>query len=252
MDNATVHKLKTITSQFYATCADSFSATRQKAWSGWQQIADLISKNSSENLQFTDLACGNFRFEKFIQDDFKDKKTIKFSCVDNCLDLSANKVQNAKFIECDIIDCLLNDSSLSNLELEPADYLVSFGFMHHIPSRKLRLKFLNEAMSLIKNGSYLIVSFWQFLKNDSLKQKANKKTDLAIHTYNIDNKELEDGDCFLGWQDKENIFRYCHNFSNEEIDSYIEYLSKFGRLHTSFEADGKSDDLNFYIVMQKY
>ena len=251
MDNATVHKLKTMTSQFYATCADSFSATRQNAWTGWQKVAGLISKNSSENLQITDLACGNFRFEKFIQSETESKKSISFSCVDNCMSFGCEKPQNTIFTECDIIDCLQSGSSFSSLELQPAEYLVSFGFIHHIPSKNLRLLFLKEALSLVKNEGFLIVSFWQFLKNGSLKHKAEAKHSLAIQSYGINKEELESGDCFLGWQDKNNIFRYCHNFSIEEINFYIEYLSEFARLHTSFEADGKSDDLNYYIVMQK-
>ena len=275
MDKTTAHILCDINTAFYHNNAPSFSVTRTEPWHGWKECARLfeehgtVTANNASKASVFDLACGNLRFEEYLCERFP-QASFSFFAVDNCEPLLptinpfvnnvgflSNPRCNLRFQNLDVVNALLNkmeplDSFFQKSPCENlCDVSVSFGFMHHIPSRKLRLKFLNEAMSLIKNGSYLIVSFWQFLKNDSLKQKANKKTDLAIHTYNIDKKELEDGDCFLGWQDKENIFRYCHNFSNKEIDSYIEYLSKFGRLHTSFEADGKSDDLNFYIVMQK-
>ena len=251
MDNAIVHKLKTMTSQFYESCAESFSATRQNAWNGWHKVCDLIAESTNENLQIIDIACGNFRFEKFIQNELGARKNVNFSCVDNCLPLSTDAPANVNFKECDIISALENGTSFTELNFVPADYLVSFGFMHHIPSEKLRLRFLEYALSCIKPGGYLIISFWQFLKNPSLARKANEKRAAALQAYKIDDSQLEDGDCFLGWQESTKLFRYCHNFTDEEVYSYIKKLPSNIKLLTSFNADGKQDDLNLYIVIQK-
>ena len=61
---------------------------------------------------------------------------------------------------------------------------------------------------------------------------------------------FDQGDRLLGWQDRQDSFRYCHHFSGAEIDALA--ASVAGRAHpiARFRADGRSGDLNDYLVLQ--
>ncbi len=63
---------------------------------------------------------------------------------------------------------------------------------------------------------------------------------------------LDDGaDRFLGWQDAEDAFRFCHYFSDAECADLARFAEEHGaRVLDSFCADGRTGDLNRYLVLQ--
>ena len=196
------------------------------------------------------------------------------------------------------------------------DIAVSFGFMHHIPTQQLRLKALQKLIDAVRPGGLIAVSFWEFLNNEKLAEKAelthqqalaffsqqevkkleslgdasesqqkakslesledasesqqavknlessnnnseNQQTAkfrqeeaLARHTC-LDITQLEKGDYFLGWKDTTHSFRYCHNFTEEEIDELANAVKSKATPIAHFLADGRSDNLNSYLVLQK-
>lgn len=109
--------------------------------------------------------------------------------------------------------------------------------MHHIPTAELRIKLLKE----LTKSKVAIVSFWQFEKDTRIFNKAQETTKLAQDKLGFQN--LEAGDYFLGWKDRDDVFRFCHNFTNDEVDAIA---SKFNVID-SFTAD----KLNKYIVLSK-
>lgn len=157
--------------------------------------------------------------------------------------------------------------------------------MHHIPSFNLRLQFLLEALNQVKPGGYLAVSFWQFLNDPAKRAKieqthadalvffsgcleahANDKDALdrgagSSHFANsspsspkliaFDPCSLEPNDYFLGWKNEPGDYRYCHHFSNEEIDQIIAALAPHATAVESFSADGKPGNLNRYVVFKR-
>lgn len=250
MDNVTVHKLKTATSNFYEVHAQSFSETRQSPWNGWKKVALFLDSLPQKKLRIFDYACGNFRLERFLANAIN--KDTEFGCFDNCLSLSTNIPDDAQFIECDMIDCLCNNDFEKVLESLPkADCACSFGFMHHIPSYKLRLKFLKHLISSVKPGGYVIVSFWQFMKSETLAKKVHQHTPEAMESLNLKKCDLEENDFFLTWQVSNNAYRYCHHFSNDEIQSYVADLSSLAKLEDQFASDGKTNNLNTYAIFQR-
>lgn len=46
-------------------------------------------------------------------------------------------------------------------------------------------------------------------------------------------------------------YRYCHHFSNEEIDRIITALAPHATVIESFSADGKPGNLNRYVVFKR-
>ena len=222
MKNLTQAQLINLTSEFYEKVADSFSDTRQNAWDGWEKVMTVI--DLPLNYSLLDVACGNMRFEKFLQT----RGTIPKSaiCVDNCeLLLPEDTPDFVRFENKDLFSEKLDFM---------VDFAVCFGFMHHIPSFERRKNFLVMLMDNVKTGGYAALSFWQFMKDERIAKKAKK----------ID---FEDDDYLHGWKDREDVFRYCHNFTDEEVAR----LADGFQIVAEFSEDGKAHNLNKYVILQQ-
>ena len=260
-----------------------------------QAAAMGLSASRSLTRSVLDIACGNLRFEMFLANAYP-HIDWSFFAVDNCEPLVASGQEDiAKKVHftCeDIVSNLLEGlpaaepANIPALAAATPFYLVvSFGFLHHIPSFDLRRQFLLEALSQVKPGGYLVVSFWQFL-NDPAKRAKIEQThvealaffagcaetrtndrealDRGVGSSSSDNPNpsclkppaffagsLEPNDYFLGWKNEPGNYRYCHHFSNEEIDRIIAALAPHATVVESFSADGKPGNLNRYVVFKR-
>lgn len=260
-----------------------------------QAAALGLSASRSQTRSVLDIACGNLRFEAFLANAYP-HIDWSFFAVDNCEPLVASGQEDiAKKVHftCeDIVSNLLEGLPAAEPANIPAlaaatpfDLVVSFGFLHHIPSFDLRRQFLLEALSQVKPGGYLVVSFWQFL-NDPAKRAKIEQThvealaffagcaetrtndrealDRGVGSSSSDNPNpsclkppaffagsLEPNDYFLGWKNEPGNYRYCHHFSNEEIDRIITALAPHATVIESFSADGKPGNLNRYVVFKR-
>ena len=88
-DAATIRQLNTLTSEFYAREAASFSATRQSPWHGWERAWDAAAAAdptlARRALSVLDLGCGNLRFERFLAE--RAGGPLAVTAVDNCTPL---------------------------------------------------------------------------------------------------------------------------------------------------------------------
>lgn len=355
MNRATVKKLCALNTRFYATNAASFSQTRNAPWDGWRRcldacdfalvgsdeavapgvaskgvLADSLPKNrSSRAISVLDIACGNLRFEAFLE---REHPAIdwRFFAIDNCEPLVDSSdvaiAQKVNFTCEDIISNMLDGLPAVEPANTPAfarafpfNLVVSFGFMHHIPGFDLRVRFLKEALSYTKPGGHLAVSFWQFLNDDARREKAQRthaealeffsgelSEELLLHEVEssqdvdtLDSHEgrechapirdkvasrersadedlaphacagetlpqqgirdhlvlrpddLEAGDYLLGWKNLPGQYRYCHHFSDEEIERIIAKLVPHANAIASFTADGKTGSLNRYVIFER-
>lgn len=307
MSRAAVRALCQLNTEFYERNAASFSQTRTVPWEGWRRCMaacgfdglDEAALDQPVDAQIADsvldIACGNLRFETFLANAYP-HIDWSFFAVDNCEPLVASGQEDiAKKVHftCeDIVSNLLDGlpaaepaNVLALAAATPFDLVVSFGFLHHIPSFDLRQQFLLEALSQVKPGGYLVVSFWQFL-NDPAKRAKIEQThaealaffascaetrandrdalDRGAGSSSSGNPDLscpkltaffadslEPNDYFLGWKNEPSNYRYCHHFSNEEIDRIITALAPHATVVESFSADGKPGNLNRYVVFKR-
>lgn len=275
-----------------------------------------------------DIACGNLRFEAFLARSYP-QIDWQFFAVDNCEPLveagQEGIAKNVHFTCEDIVGNLIEGLPAAEPANIPAlatatpfDLVVSFGFMHHIPSFEFRVRFLLEALDQVKEGGHLAVSFWQFM-NDEAKRKKVEQThaealeffsttiveshletgasfllgeeicpatrrcrasggerrfvkgrDLLLEEANnlaaeelqraimpdqtnacINPEELEEGDYLLGWKNLPGQYRYCHHFSDAEIERIVVALEPYATVIDSFSADGKPGNLNRYVVFKR-
>lgn len=312
MTRATVRALCQLNTEFYERNAASFSQTRTAPWEGWRRCMAACGFDDSDGAALDqpvdaqiadsvlDIACGNLRFETFLANTYP-HIDWSFFAVDNCEPLVASGQEDvAKKVHftCeDIVSNLLDGLPAAEPANVPAlaaatpfDLVVSFGFLHHIPSFDLRRQFLLEALSQVKPGGYLVVSFWQFLNDPAKRAKieqthaealaffascaetrANDRDALDRGANNarsgspnsgdptlgdrkspvLDPSSLEPNDYFLGWKNEPGNYRYCHHFSNEEIDRIITTLAPHATVIESFSTDGKPGNLNRYVVFKR-
>ena len=73
----------------------------------------------------------------------------------------------------------------------------------------------------------------------------------AISDLELAAADLEAGDHLLGWQRVPGVYRYCHSFSEAELDSLPVELSDLAELEERFEADGRTGNLNTYVILRR-
>lgn len=237
MDRKTIKKLNSLNKEFYSEQAGSFDQTRQSYWPGWEKVIKMIDKPSN----ILDAGCGNGRFLRFLLD--RTNKKFHYLGIDSSNELikiAGKEFKDLKTAEFKVMD-VLDEKSLSTISGQ-FELITAFGLLHHIPGFENRIKLLqNFANKLKKNGS-LIVTFWQFMKYEKYKN--------LVLPADLDLKPgLEENDFLLDWN-KSGIPRYCHYFSNKEIEKIKNRLKKdlpFLKLVQEFSADGKEGNLNRYV-----
>lgn len=306
MDDALARQLAALTNRFYEKAARSFSATRQQPWQGWEllwhEAAPLLGAARSEHpLRVLDVGCGNLRFVRFLAS--KAPSGIEAWGVDSCpalmaegavaldADADADAAQDAEGIpapaphahlrQMDVAAALLDgaapDALARGFDAPPADLVVAFGLLHHMPTADARGRLMRALVQAVRPGGLVAVTLWQFAADPRLRAKAEQATARGCAQLGL--PPLPAGDYLMGWQDDENAFRYCHSFAEEEVDALAATASIPGaaasvhgaaepdsassmaprlgvgplaaREVARFSADGKSGDLNRYLLLQR-
>ncbi|MBQ9005095.1 MAG: class I SAM-dependent methyltransferase [Atopobiaceae bacterium] len=253
MDDKTAQMLSRLTREFYSEVASSFSATREAPWQGWRSVADEVGPLADgASLKILDLACGNLRFERFLVGAFPDTP-LDVHAYDECDPLVGEADipgATVHFRHLDVAETLFAHGDLGDaLGAEECDLAVCFGFMHHVPLPAQRESILATLVEAVRPGGLVAVSFWQLSNSPRLLKKAEEVTALASERLDIEG--LAKGDYLLGWQDRTDVLRYCHDFDEEEVDALAGAVSPAAREAARFSADGKEGNLNRYLILMR-
>lgn len=265
MELETARTLIALNTAFYRKNAQGFAATRSNPWPGWKRVVSLLkdSLEPGRAASILDLACGTMRFERFLAQALPDRR-LSFYAVDNCAALATGDELPAHttFYDADILGTLAGRlpnareaASPSALDALPScDLSCCFGFMHHVPGSELRTSVMRLLVEHTRPGGLIALSFWQFMNDEKLARKASQ-AEQAIREHPESLKlavnALEEGDHLLGWQES-GSFRYCHHFTEDEIDRLVAMLPTGAvRELSRYSNDGKSRKLNRYVVLQR-
>ena len=256
MNEETANRLIEINNDFYRNHARSFSETREHPWQGWHRCLEMLRKAENEReaggasfnfkrFSVFDLACGNQRFKTFLTGELPEAE-ITYYAVDNC-DALVPSPPDSYYQNLDVLRALQKGLCLSEqLEAPVCDLSVSFGFMHHVPLKEYREEVLRSLIRQTRPGGYVIVTFWQFLKDKALKEKASATHKRALQELELNT--LDENDCLIGWKDTPGLYRYCHHFSDGEIEQLAGTAANEASLISRFTADGKTNDMNRYLI----
>jgi ubiquinone/menaquinone biosynthesis C-methylase UbiE len=107
-------------------------------------LLEYIKKNE----KLLDLGCGNGRLYKRIQSLGVDYTGIDLS--ENLIKKAEELYPQAKFYVASALDLSFPDSTF--------DKIISIAVLHHIPSYKLRIKFMEEVHRVLKKDGQLILT----------------------------------------------------------------------------------------------
>ena len=257
MDALTARLLTRLTSDFYGQVAPSFSATRQAPWPGWQRLLEEMGPLPHGSLRVLDLACGNLRFERFLAErlvsDTLSKHSVVVRAVDSCDALACSVLPSGidiEYVHLDIAEALYGEHDLANyLGRGTFDLAVCFGYLHHLALPEHRTRVLKALVESLAPGGIAAVSLWQLSQSERLLAKAQATTAQAVEVLGFHG--LEAGDYLLGWQGRTDVLRYCHDFSESEIDELARAVSPLAHETTRFSADGATGNLNRYLVLRR-
>lgn len=250
MNTQTAKILCEINNDFYRKNSASFSETRKAPWPGWKRCLALLEKThfgEHEALSVFDLACGNLRFEIFFAEALP-QTTVTFHAVDNC-DSLVPSMPRVSYQSLDVLDLLQKGIPIGEQMTAPlCDLSVCFGFMHHVPVHACREAILLNLIKQTRSGGYVIASFWQFLNDPALAIKAQATHEQAMRDLGL--PVLGPNDYLLGWKGIPGAYRYCHSFTDVEIDRLTESVADRATLISQFASDGRTDKLNTYLLFR--
>jgi len=249
MDQKTVTKLNQLNQDFYQQIAESFDQTRQSAWKGWRILVPTLLQISKDSKTFSvlDFGCGNGRFAEFL---LKNSFNFEYLGVDNnkkLLNIAQKKFdtkQKVFFSQQDLIELIISSQLQSKIN-QQFDLVVAFGVFHHIPSIELRAQFIKTICELANNSnSRIVLTAWQFASEDRFSHKF-----IDPEMIDLDPEQLESNDYILGWKNQPNTYRYCHFVDQSEMEEIVKIAGNCS-IESSFLADGKTEKLNRYFVLQ--
>lgn len=279
MDLATARQMNELNARFYRDNAASFSKTRQSGWPGWERcLAEARTAGgdaaagrlaAETTTRVLDLACGNLRFARYLADACG--QPIQYLGVDNCPELGADAspadfppAWQVRTEELDVVSALLSGTLATSLGdaltrawgtagagPAAANLSVVFGFLHHVPTFAARLELLRALLAATAPGGTCCVSFWRFMSNEHLAAKAHATTERGLRELGLAPGDLGHDDYLLGWQDVPGSYRYCHHFCEREVDALLAGLGDQAQPVARFTADGRSGDLNAYVVLRR-
>ncbi len=229
MDKEYAQRLLDETRKNYNLIARDFSSTRRFVWQGLEPLYNYALRGE----KVLDLGCGNGRLLQIFKE-----IDIDYTGIDNSEKLIeiARKVHpNAKFETADALNLPFANNYF--------DKVYSIAVLHHIPSDKLRLKFLEGVRRVLKPEGLFILTAWDLWRW----RKFNKILKFTLLKL-LGKSKLDFKDIFVPWQ--KDCQRYVHCFSKKELAGSLRRagfkIKEIGNLKT---ADSKEN--NLYIVAQK-
>ena len=231
MDEKYAEYLLSKTQQDYNKIAEHFSITRGFFEKDLRNLLRFLKDKE----KVLDLGCGNGRLRKALWG-----KNIEYVGVDNSEELvKIAKIKYPKeiFLKANALDLPFSENYFNKI--------FSIAVFHHIPSKKLRLKFLKEAKRVLKPEGLLIVTVWNLYQKRFFKSHL-KYTLLKI----LGLSRLDFRDIFFLWKSQEGrpiVQRYLHSFTQGELKKLIKKsglkLKEIGFL--------EKEKKNIYLVAEK-
>ena len=237
MDHATRKRLLALNRDFYAREAESFSGTRNHPWPGWIRVVDGLAPGP---LAVLDAGCGNGRLARFLLERGED--AVDYVGVDSSAALidAARKATPSPGARFEVLDLI---ESPEAIPAGPFDLVAVFGLVHHLPGFETRLQLIRDLASRLARGGRIAVTCWRFGSDPRVEGRLLDWGDI------VDPARLDPGDHLLRWGESPDVGRYCHFAGDDEIDELAQTVQATGlELVDRFRSDGKSGDLNEYLV----
>lgn len=237
MQPETAARLVELNHQFYQTFAEDFSATRQRLQPGVVQVLDAVPLTS----RVLDLGCGNGQVAAYLSARGHTGAYLGVDSSQNLVEIARQQpLENASFLQTD----LTAPDWDTRLPAKPHELILCFAVMHHIPSHALRLQFLHKVHMLLAPQGRFILSNWQFLASDRLRERI-----LPWETIHLSDADVDPHDYLLDWRRGGTGYRYVHFFTNKELNALAEEAGF--KISGLFTSDGEGNNLGLYHIWER-
>jgi SAM-dependent methyltransferase len=121
------------------------------------------------------------------------------------------------------------------------DCILSFAFLHHLPSHAARQAFLRRVYALLDPAGRFFFSTWQITRSSKLRSRI-----LPWTIANLSESDVEPGDYLIDWRQGGVGYRYVHEVGKTERIR-LARASGFKEEET-FASDGEQGNLSDYSV----
>ncbi len=209
MEDSLAQKIIQDMAKTYDSIAKPFSVSRQKPWSEFRILMDMIHTMSLMNqtnpeirdIKILDIGCGNGRVAEIAQ-----QCKVEYTGIDvseKLIQLAREKYPAAHFEIGSMLKLPFPDQSY--------DMVIAIASLQHIPSDKLRRQALLEMYRVAKQNDLLFMTNWNLFQSKWEK-------------YFIQDNTYDNGDALIPWKDSSgNILaqRYYHGFKIPELEQLL-------------------------------
>ncbi len=225
MTTSTPNALSRLTRRFYEEEAEQFSATRQSPWEGWHALAELLPLGPAP-LEVLDVGCGNGRFGLYLEEKLQRRVAYFGTDLSQALlgHARARLPESATLLQHDLLESAVSAA----LGSRRFDLIAVYGVLHHIQGFAKRIEVLRDLRSLLLPEGLLAISLWQWREHPRLSRRIVPWPQVASSDPLLEELrgfEPEDEDHLLRWGKEGDWIRYCHHFTDLEVEELIETLT---------------------------
>jgi SAM-dependent methyltransferase len=261
MELSTIHRLTALNRRFYAEHAENFADARPRLPAGVQRVLAGVKPGA----RVLEVGCGDGKVGRalaragvavYVGLDSSEamlERAAQFtrgagSVVrdSSATTLHAPRTTHHAYpapIDFKIAD-LASPSWPSALPTEPFDWTLAFAVFHHLPGYALRAGVLATLANHLAPGGRVALSNWVFIRSERLKKRI-----VPWEQAGLSQDDVEPGDYLLSWERKgQHGLRYVHVVDSDEVALMAADAGL--RVVETFRADGVTDDLSDYVVME--
>ncbi|MAJ59613.1 MAG: hypothetical protein CBC48_06300 [bacterium TMED88] len=251
MNAQTRQQLRDLNRLFYRQTADTFAETRNHPWPGWDRIP-LPNLPQGRRFRILDVGCGNGRFAVALHGRLAGP--FQYFGLDDSplmISLAQPALAHLKDVEAQWIQAdALAETPGDDWPNTSFDWVVAFGLIHHVPGLAQREQFVKQLAERVAPGGQLVIAAWQFADQERFEGRTLEWSSLhdAGHPA-VEPSQVDPGDYLLGFGSPNQALRYCHHCDEDELNA----LSQSSELEeiARFSADGRSQNLNRYLVLKR-
>lgn len=238
MDARIVAQLIALNRNFYSRFASQFSETRSTGKINLGHILPYLA----DGVKILDLGCGNGRLAERLDRERLALTLIGVDAVPELIEIATARCSRLRNVTATFrVVEITQRGWAENLRAAPFDVVTALGVLHHVPSFALRRDVLCEIHSILQPGGTLVMTNWQFDRNERLQKKI-----VPWDTVGIDERALESGDALITWKRGGTGYRYCHLITENEVGRIAAESSL--KIVKQFYADA---GLNLYSVLTR-
>jgi SAM-dependent methyltransferase len=254
MDRETIVRLDGINRAFYATHAEDFLATRASPWPGWSKLLPHLDTaiRPGQALRILDVGCGNARLGAWL--DGRLGRPLRYVGLDRSLSLLRRAAPESGLgAPARALVDLVDSGGELPCRTAACDAVAALALLHHVPSFALRRALVGELVRVVRPGGVLALSLWQFAGDERFERRIVPWSDFNREAESpVELDQLEEGDHLLAWGERgagRLVARYSHHTSLEEAARLFE--GRPASIVETFNADGRSGQLNLYLVLRR-